>query len=133
MVPPCSDRVSRAPPYSRTFKLFTRTGLSPAMAVLSRTFRFLLEGHWPSPRSLATTNGVSIDVLSYRYLDVSVPCVCSSNLCIQWEVILADWVAPFGDLRVKGCSPLTAAYRSVLRPSSPVCAKASPRCPCFNA
>ena len=47
--------------------LFTRTGLSPAMAVLSRTFRFLIEGHWPGPRSLATTNGVSIDVLSYRY------------------------------------------------------------------
>ena len=43
---------------------FTRTGLSPAMAVLSRTFRFLNEGHWPSPISLATTNGVSIDVLS---------------------------------------------------------------------
>jgi hypothetical protein len=37
------------------------------MAVLSRTFRFLLEGHWPGPRSLATTNGVSIDVLSYGY------------------------------------------------------------------
>src|SRR5919201_2870766 len=31
--------------------------------------------HWPSPRSLATTNGVSIDVLSSRYLDVSVPWV----------------------------------------------------------
>lgn len=32
--------------------------------------------HWPGPLSLATTNGVSFDVLSYRYLDVSVPCVC---------------------------------------------------------
>jgi hypothetical protein len=42
-------------------------------------------------------------------------------------------VSRFGDLRVKECSPLTAAYRSVLRPSSPVCAKASPRRPCFNA
>src|SRR5258705_6286671 len=30
---------------------------------------------WPSPRSLATTNGVSVDVLSSRYLDVSVPWV----------------------------------------------------------
>ena len=55
------------------------------------------------------------------------------DLCIQSEIILADWVSPFGDLRVKECSPLTAAYRSVLRPSSPVCAKASPRRPCFNA
>ena len=31
--------------------------------------------HWPGPRSLATTNGVSVDVLSSRYLDVSVPWV----------------------------------------------------------
>jgi hypothetical protein len=30
---------------------------------------------WPGPRSLATTNGVSVDVLSSRYLDVSVPWV----------------------------------------------------------
>ena len=29
--------------------------------------------HWPGPRSLATTNGVSFDVLSSGYLDVSVP------------------------------------------------------------
>ena len=29
--------------------------------------------HWPGPRSLATTNGVSVDVLSFGYLDVSVP------------------------------------------------------------
>src|ERR1700742_4094913 len=31
--------------------------------------------HGPGPRSLATTNGVSVDVLSSRYLDVSVPWV----------------------------------------------------------
>ena len=31
---------------------------------------------WPGPRSLATTSGVSVDVLSSRYLDVSVPWVC---------------------------------------------------------
>ena len=29
--------------------------------------------HWPGPGSLATTAGVSVDVLSYGYLDVSVP------------------------------------------------------------
>ena len=31
------------------------------------------------PRSLATTNGVSVDILSSGYLDVSVPQVCSLN------------------------------------------------------
>ncbi len=39
------------------------------------------------------------------------------------------WVSPFGNRRVKGCSHLTDAYRSVPRPSSPVCAKASTNCP----
>ena len=29
--------------------------------------------HWPGPRSLVTTNGVSVDVLSSGYLDISVP------------------------------------------------------------
>ena len=36
-----------------------RTGLSPSNARLSRRFRLLMQGHWPDPRSLATTNGVS--------------------------------------------------------------------------
>ena len=52
------------------------TGLSPTMAKLSSFFPFLHSSHWPGPRSLATTNGVSVDVLSSGYLDVSVPRVC---------------------------------------------------------
>ena len=52
---------------------FTRTGLSPALARRSRRFRLSGRGHWPGPRSLATTSGVSVDVLSSGYLDVSVP------------------------------------------------------------
>lgn len=76
MVPPCSDRISRVPPYSSPTQSLIRTGLSPTMADLSRSFRLKLSRHWPGPRSLATTNGVSVDVLSSRYLDVSVPWVC---------------------------------------------------------
>lgn len=53
----------------------TSTGLSPIYARLSILFDFIPRCHWPGPRSLATTNGVSVDVLSCRYLDVSVPCV----------------------------------------------------------
>ena len=41
------------------------------------------------------------------------------------------WVAPFGDPRIKACSRLPGACRSVPRPSSPLGAKASTRCPCF--
>ena len=45
--------------------------------------------------------------------------------------LLAEWVAPFGDPRIKACSRLPKAFRSVPRPSSPLGAKASTRCPCF--
>ena len=63
--------------------LSTRTGLSPALARLSRRFRFLHLSQWASPRSLATTSGVSVDVLSSSYLDVSVRSVRLPCLCIQ--------------------------------------------------
>ena len=76
MVLPCSDRIARVPPYSNSHTLSTRTGLSPTIARLSILFRFLHTRHWPNPRSLATTSGVSVDVLSSGYLDVSVPRVC---------------------------------------------------------
>lgn len=75
MVLPCSDRISRVPPYSNPLHFNTCTGLSPISARLSRRFQLELKKHWPDPRSLATTNGVSVDVLSSRYLDVSVPWV----------------------------------------------------------
>jgi hypothetical protein len=163
VVPPCSDRISRVPPYSRLSLGITRTGLSPAMAQLSRWFRLSLLEHWPSPRSLATTSGVSVDVLSSRYLDVSVPWVCFySPILFRDRYLLLitrnpkpdsskayisqhqasrcrairprssryrRWVAPFGNLRIDGCSHLPVAYRSVPRPSSPLTAKASTKCP----
>ena len=39
------------------------------------------------------------------------------------------WVAPFGDSRIKSCSHFPGTFRRVLRPSSPLIAKASTRCP----
>ena len=36
----------------------------------------LFSSHWPGPRSLVTTSGVSVDVLSSGYLDISVRWVC---------------------------------------------------------
>ncbi len=129
MVPPRSDRITRVPPYSRTSQLSTHTGLSPTTARLSRRFWFLLKCHWASPRSLATTNGVSVDVLSSGYLDVSVRRVCFVILCIQITMTQKGRVSPFGNLRIKVCSQLPEAYRSVLRPSSPLSAKAFTKCP----
>ena len=60
------------PALLKDFEIITRTGLSPSMGDLSRSFRFLTQSHWPGPRSLVTTNGVSVDVLSSGYLDISV-------------------------------------------------------------
>jgi hypothetical protein len=39
--------------------------------------------------------------------------------------VLWKWVSPFGNPRIKACSQLPTAYRSVPRPSSPARAKAS--------
>lgn len=73
----------------------TCTGLSPATADLSRSFHFIPHCHWPGPRSLATTCGVSVDVLSCRYLDVSVPCVRFLSLCIQNKIPCNNTWKPF--------------------------------------
>jgi hypothetical protein len=108
---------------------FTRTGLSPAAVRLSRRFRLCRPHDWPGPRSLATTCGVSVDVLSSGYLDVSVRRVRFAALWIQTTIPPKRWVSPFGNPRIKACSRLPVAYRNVLRPSSPLSAKASTRCP----
>ena len=58
---------------------------------------------------------------------VHFPRFASSTLCIHVEITGHDssGVAPFGNPRIKACLPLPEAYRSLLRPSSPLCAKAS--------
>ena len=58
----------------RTLALPIR-GYHPLRPCFPDRFWLSLMYHWPGPRSLATTNGVSVDVLSSRYLDVSVPWV----------------------------------------------------------
>ena len=50
-------------------------GYHPLRPCFPDRFRLSLMCHWPGPVSLATTTGVSVDVLSSRYLDVSVPWV----------------------------------------------------------
>jgi hypothetical protein len=45
---------------------------------------------------------------------------------------IAGWVAPFGYPRIKACSRLPMAFRSVPRPSSPPGAKASTECPSYT-
>ena len=50
----------------------------------------------------------------------------------KWYRIMR-WVAPFGNPRIKACWRLPVAYRSLPRPSSPLSAKASTKCPSFTS
>ena len=129
MVYPSSDRISRAPPYSLLHSLLINTGLSPSLVILPRMFFLRPMSFLAGPISLATTFGVSVDFLSYRYLDVSVPCVRFATLCIHVTIQIALWVSPFGHSRINAYSQLPVTFRSVLRPSSPLSAKAFTKCP----
>ena len=143
MVPPSSHRVSRVRRYSGYSWLSSsfvygpltlygapshalQLGYHIPYAVL--TPRSLLSLVWPLPRSLATTDGISVDVFSSPYLDVSVQAVPPVYLWIQYTVT-EYCSAGFPHSEIRGsnaCFRLTAAYRRSLRPSSALSAKASP-------
>jgi hypothetical protein len=55
------------------FKTLPIRGYHPLWRTFPGTSGCSRTGHWPGPRSLVTTNGVSVDVLSSGYLDISVP------------------------------------------------------------
>ena len=83
---------------------------------------------WPPPRSLATTCGISVDVFSSPYLDVSVQAVPHVLLFDSKHVdtVLPYRVSPFGNPRIDAYLPLPEAFRSLSRPSSAPDAKAFP-------
>ena len=143
MVPPVSHGVSRVPRYSGsdlTYIAFRLRGSHPlrqAFPDLSAKLvcrndrpqpRKINPSVWPLPRSLATTYGISVDVSSSPYLDVSVQAVPHVRLFDSSHVtwILSMWVAPFGNPRINGYLLLPVAYRSLSRPSSAPDAKAFP-------
>ena len=128
MVPPCSDRISRVPPYSNLLVKPSHTGLSPILPefpIRSANFRLsiglfrvrspllaesLLMSFPPGTEMFQFPGFASIPYV-FRY---GSPC---------------GGVAPFGYPWIKECSPLPMAFRSVPRPSSPPGAKASTECP----
>ena len=103
MVLPDSDRITRVPPYSGTALVFHAFGYGSItlygrpFQTVPLTFRIRYElphnpekkflSVWAKPISLATTFGISFDFYSSRYLDVSVPWVCSDKLCIHLPVL----------------------------------------------
>ena len=77
MVLRSSDRISRVPPYLiRPIMLLIRDYHPLWLRIPTHSNH--TQGS-AGPRSLAATRGVSIDVLSSGYLDVSVPRVCLYN------------------------------------------------------
>ena len=60
MVPPSSGRVSRAPPYSRTNRFLPVRACHPLWGSFPAPSGSSRMGHWPGPRSLATTSGVRL-------------------------------------------------------------------------
>ena len=143
MVPPVSHGVSRVPRYSGyrlTQIVFHLRGSHPLWpAFPCRSVKLLCRDVspqprrinppvWPLPRSLATTCGISVDVSSSPYLDVSVQAVPRVRLFDSTHAtqVLPVWVAPFGNPRIDGYLLLPEAYRSLSRPSSAPDAKAFP-------
>ena len=143
VVHPVSHGVSRVPRYSGTrlteisFRLRVSHPLWMAFPYHSANLscrcaapqpRRINPPVWPLPISLATTFGISVDVFSSPYLDVSVQAVSHVRLFDSTHADggLLRRVPPFGNLRVAGYVLLTAAYRSLSRPSSAPDAKAFP-------
>ena len=143
MVPPVSHRVPRVRRYSGYslikigFRIRGYHPLWPAFPYRSSNNSSLFDCPqpqrinplvWPTPRSLATTGGISVDVSSSPYLDVSVQAVPSVHLfdSMHGTGVLLQWVSPFGNLRIDGYLLLPEAYRSLSRPSSAPDAKAFP-------
>ncbi len=144
MVPPASHRVPRAPCYSGSLtvtegscfciqdyhllwsdfpdRFAYNAFVTPYQRPQPREASFSV---WANPLSLAATYGVSVDFLSCRYGDVSVPCVS-----FKWPMHSAiddrNWLPSPDGLPHSEIPGLTVArhlpraYRSQPRPSSPL-------------
>jgi hypothetical protein len=130
VVPPRSNRVSRAPPYSRTKKL---PYPYRAVTVCGAPFQALpVRALWPlawsafARRYLRSRCCCPFLRLLRCFSSPGSPHTAMDSPC---DTAFQRWVAPFGDPRINGRSPLPSAFRSVPRPSSPLGAKASTRCP----
>ena len=134
MVPPDSDRVSPAPPYSGyhylhiayAYGAFTLCGAAFQAASTSLCLGYCgpttppparPKMVWATSRSLATTWEITVVFSSSGYLDVSVPRV---RLHLHGYPDKSGWVAPFGHPRINASLQLPTDFRSLARPSSPL-------------
>ena len=118
------------------------TGLSPSSAGFPKTFLLPYLHHvmqsttprrilvWPLSLSLAATQKIDVSFSSCSYLDVSVQSVPLLKLfySLKDNSAFHCQVSPFGNLRINDYVRLPEAYRSFLRPSSVLDAKAFSLC-----
>ena len=99
------------------------TGLSPAMVRLPNRFAYQTPDLRAAPRSLAATGGISGDVCSSGYLDVSVPPVRLPTLWIHVGILICMSGFPHSDMPgSQVVCHLTEPFRRLSRPSSPLAA-----------
>ena len=111
--------------YDRTFQTVPLSIQIPSIGSHNPMSKLMV---WAIPRSLAATYGISVDFFSSRLLRCFTSLgIASITYFIQLTITghNSSWVAPFGNLRIKGYLQLPEAYRSLARPSSPLIAKAS--------
>ena len=116
------------------------TGLSPSLAGFPKTILLDSSINYAVRTPACTHAGLGSFPFARRYLGnrvffllLGVLRCFSSPGCLPAPYLIQAWVAghdpcwvpPFGDPRIKVCLPLPGAYRSLPRPSSTSCAKAS--------
>ena len=128
MVPPCSDRITRVPPYSRISRCLPVRGSHPLWPSLpgrsgsSRLTTGLIRVRSPLlAESLLMSFPPGTEMFQFPGFASRPYVFRSGSPC--------GGVTPFGNPRINDRSHLPAAYRSVPRPSSPLGAKASTKCP----
>ncbi len=128
MVPPSSNRVSRAPPYSRIRRSLRIRGCHPLWPAFPDRSAYLLRttGLLRVRSSLLAESRLMSFPPGMRYFSSPGLPRHTMDSCDDTP---KGWVAPFGHPRINACSRLPVAFRSVPRPSSPPGAKASTECP----
>ena len=125
MVPPCSGRIARVPPYS----------------LLVIDFAFHVRGYHPLWPDFPDRSTKLVRLVPTGLFRVRSPLLTESRLIsfppgtemfqfpglapLRVTGITAGWVSPFGDPGITASVQLPQAYRSLARPSSPLDAKAS--------
>ena len=115
MVPPSSNRISRVPPYlsqpqfhilAFAYGAITLYGRPFQTALLARTLKVARLLRFRSPL-LSESRLISVPLATEMFQFTR---FASSSLCIQEGILLAEWVSPFGYLRINARLPAPRSF-----------------------